>query len=104
LPLCSKEKQGWPWENASSALSELMPHGSQWPKISIVTSSFDQVEYIVNKWDEEYGAKQLVKPRMQLPILNKSGREKNDLKRLPEKVSNEFRANNELDYFVYDYC
>ncbi len=41
-----KNKLGWPWTEATPPLPPTMPDGSPWPKISIVTPSFNQGQYI----------------------------------------------------------
>ena len=46
LPAPPPDKTGWPWTIASTPLPALMPDGNPWPKISIVTPSFNQGEYI----------------------------------------------------------
>ncbi len=46
LNLSPSGKTGWPWTEASSCLSITMPDGSLWPKISIVTPSFNQVQFL----------------------------------------------------------
>ena len=46
LPTPQEGKSGWPWIEASSPLAAKMPDGSPWPKISIVTPSFNQAQYI----------------------------------------------------------
>lgn len=45
LPLCT-EKTGWPWTEATPQLPETMPDGSPWPRISIVTPSYNQGQFI----------------------------------------------------------
>lgn len=45
LPLPPAGKTGWPWTEESSPLSPLMPNGKQWPKISIVTPSYNQGQF-----------------------------------------------------------
>lgn len=42
LPCPSSNKTGWPWTEESPQLSEFMPDGSPWPKISIITPSYNQ--------------------------------------------------------------
>lgn len=37
---------GWPWTDEAPQLPDRMPDGSSWPKISIITPSFNQVEFI----------------------------------------------------------
>ncbi len=39
-------KTGWPWNVEIPQFSPTMPDGSPWPKISIVTPSFNQAEFI----------------------------------------------------------
>jgi glycosyltransferase involved in cell wall biosynthesis len=46
LPLPSEEKLGWPWTETSKPLSEAMSDGTQWPRISIVTPSYNQGKFI----------------------------------------------------------
>lgn len=46
LPLPTPEKIGWPWAIESQQLTNLMPDGSLWPKISIVTPSYNQGQFI----------------------------------------------------------
>lgn len=46
LPAPVPDKQGWPWTDAPDALPPLMPDGQPWPKISVVTPSFNQGEYL----------------------------------------------------------
>jgi glycosyltransferase involved in cell wall biosynthesis len=46
LPILSPSKTGWPWTVQSPVLPERMPDGSEWPKISIVTPSFNQGRFI----------------------------------------------------------
>jgi glycosyltransferase involved in cell wall biosynthesis len=42
----SPGKCGWPWTEESPQSPETMPDGKPWPKISIVTPSFNQGQYI----------------------------------------------------------
>ncbi len=43
-PPCGKV--GWPWTEESSQLPDTMSNGSSWPRISIVTSSYNQGQFI----------------------------------------------------------
>ena len=46
LPAVSVSKTGWPWTVESSQLPETMSDGRPWPKISIVTPSYNQGQFI----------------------------------------------------------
>jgi glycosyltransferase involved in cell wall biosynthesis len=46
LPAPPPSKTGWPWTEQSELLPERMPDGSEWPRISIVTPSYNQGEFI----------------------------------------------------------
>lgn len=46
LPSPPLGKNAWPWTEESPQLPDLMPDGSPWPRISIVTPSFNQGQYI----------------------------------------------------------
>lgn len=46
LPSPPPEKSGWPWTKASGQLPETMDDGAAWPKISIVTPSYNQGQFI----------------------------------------------------------
>lgn len=46
LPLPPPQKSGWPWTEESPHLPDTMPNGSNWPRISIVTPSLNQGQYI----------------------------------------------------------
>jgi glycosyltransferase involved in cell wall biosynthesis len=46
LPLPPPDKTGWPWTEESPQLPETMPDGKPWPKISIITPSFNQGQFI----------------------------------------------------------
>ena len=46
LPPAPEGRAGWPWTCGSTALPEQMPDGRPWPKISIITPSFNQGTFI----------------------------------------------------------
>lgn len=46
LPSPPPGKTGWPWTEESPQLSHLMPNGALWPRISIVTPSYNQGQFI----------------------------------------------------------
>ncbi len=46
FPSPREGKKGWPWENLSRPLPETMPDGRPWPRISIVTPSYNQGKFI----------------------------------------------------------
>ena len=46
LPTPPGGKKGWPWTEESLQLPEAMPDSSPWPKVSIVTPSFNQARFI----------------------------------------------------------
>lgn len=46
LPSPPSDKNGWPWTVESSPIPGTMPNGDSWPRISIVTPSLNQGEYI----------------------------------------------------------
>lgn len=46
LPPPPPGKTGWPWTEETPQLPDLMPDGSSWPKISIVTPIYNQEEFI----------------------------------------------------------
>lgn len=46
LPTPPPDKTGWPWTEESPQLPDTMPDGSPWPKISIVTPSLNQGQFI----------------------------------------------------------
>ena len=46
LPLPPEGKTGWLWTEQSEPLPDKMPDGSDWPKISIVTPSYNQGQFI----------------------------------------------------------
>lgn len=46
LPPPPPGKSGWPWTEESPPLPEAMPDGQPWPRISIVTPSYNQGQFI----------------------------------------------------------
>ncbi|HEY9301008.1 MAG TPA: glycosyltransferase family 2 protein [Phormidium sp.] len=46
LPAPPPGKTGWPWTEASNPLPELMPNARKWPRISIVTPSYNYGQFI----------------------------------------------------------
>jgi len=46
LPAPPKGKQGWPWTEEAPQLPDTMPHGQPWPRVSIVTPSYNQGRFI----------------------------------------------------------
>jgi glycosyltransferase involved in cell wall biosynthesis len=46
LPQLPAGKTGWPWTKESKSLPPLMPNGKPWPKISIVTPSYNQGQFL----------------------------------------------------------
>jgi len=46
LPPPPPGKTGWPWTEESPQLPETMPDGSSWPRVSIVTPSYNQAQFI----------------------------------------------------------
>ncbi len=46
LPPPPPDKTGWPWTEETPPLPESMPDGSPWPRISIVTPSYNQGQFI----------------------------------------------------------
>ena len=46
LPPPPPGKIGWPWTAESKQLPDLMPGGSPWPRVSIVTPSYNQGQFI----------------------------------------------------------
>lgn len=42
----SPSKSGWPWTEQSQPLPEKMPDGSEWPRLSIVTPSYNQGQFL----------------------------------------------------------
>jgi glycosyltransferase involved in cell wall biosynthesis len=46
LPPPPPGKAGWPWTEESEQLPDAMPDGSPWPRVSIVTPSYNQGQFI----------------------------------------------------------
>ncbi|PTM41754.1 glycosyltransferase family 2 protein [Bosea sp. 124] len=46
LPPPPSGKTGWPWTEECSRLPELRPDGTTWPRISIVTPSYNQGQFL----------------------------------------------------------
>lgn len=46
LPPAPEGKTGWPWTEQTEPLPDKMADGSDWPRISIVTPSYNQGEFI----------------------------------------------------------
>jgi len=46
LPTPQQSRSGWPWTEETPQLPNAMPDGQPWPKISIVTPSYNQGQFI----------------------------------------------------------
>src|SRR5688572_24844846 len=46
MPPPPPEKTGWPWTEESPQLPDTMPNGQPWPKITIVTPSYNQGQFL----------------------------------------------------------
>ena len=46
LPAALQGKTGWPWTEESPPLQGTMPDGSPWPRVSIVTPSYNQGQFL----------------------------------------------------------
>ena len=46
LPAPPENNQGWPWTEETPPVENKMPDGRDWPKITIVTPSYNQGEYL----------------------------------------------------------
>lgn len=46
LPPPPPNRTGWPWTEETPLLLETMPDGSPWPRISIVTPSYNQAQFL----------------------------------------------------------
>lgn len=46
LPPPLSGRSGWPWDIAPEPLPPTMPDGSPWPRITVVTPSYNQAQYV----------------------------------------------------------
>jgi len=46
LPLPSRDKKGWPWTEEIPGLPTAMSDGSPWPRISVITPSYNQGQFL----------------------------------------------------------
>lgn len=46
LPAPPPGRSGWPWDAAAAPPPPAMPDGSPWPRITVVTPSYNQAQYI----------------------------------------------------------
>jgi len=46
LPSPAEVKSGWPWTTETQPFASLMPDGRPWPKVSIVTPSYNQGKFL----------------------------------------------------------
>ncbi|HEY9599669.1 MAG TPA: glycosyltransferase family 2 protein [Cyanophyceae cyanobacterium] len=46
LPPPPADKTGWPWTESTPPLGDRRPDGSEWPRISIVTPSYNQGQFL----------------------------------------------------------
>ena len=46
LPVAPPDRIGWPWTQDSPRMPDTMPDGSPWPRVSIVTPSYNQGQYV----------------------------------------------------------
>jgi glycosyltransferase involved in cell wall biosynthesis len=46
LPSPPPGKTGWPWTEESPQMPDALPDGSSWPRVSIVTPSYNQAQFI----------------------------------------------------------
>lgn len=46
LPPPPPDKTGWPWTAESARVSDMTPAGSPWPRISVVTPSYNQADFL----------------------------------------------------------
>jgi glycosyltransferase involved in cell wall biosynthesis len=46
LPRAPAGKSGWPWTAESATVADVTPAGHSWPRVSVVTPSYNQAEFI----------------------------------------------------------
>jgi glycosyltransferase involved in cell wall biosynthesis len=46
LPISSTDQSGWPWTTQPRQLPKQMPDGSAWPRLSIITPSYNQGKFL----------------------------------------------------------
>jgi hypothetical protein len=46
LPPSPVGRSGWPWTEGSSVLPARMPDGREWPRVTVVTPSYNQVDFV----------------------------------------------------------
>jgi hypothetical protein len=46
LPPAPPSRTGWPWTEATPQLPDVMPDGCDWPRITVVTPSYNQGQFI----------------------------------------------------------
>src|SRR2546421_8698003 len=46
LPPPPPDKSGWPWAQAGPKVPTLMPNGRCWPRVSVVTPSYNQGRFL----------------------------------------------------------
>ena len=46
LPPPPPGKRGWPWTVGSPQVADSMPDGQRWPRVSVVTPSYNQAEFL----------------------------------------------------------
>lgn len=46
LPSPPRDRTGWPWTEEGSALPRALPDGQPWPRISVVTPSYNQGQFL----------------------------------------------------------
>jgi glycosyltransferase involved in cell wall biosynthesis len=46
LPKPGNDRKGWPWTEGSPPMPAVSSNGKPWPKISIITPSFNQAQYL----------------------------------------------------------